>query len=466
MKRSRTYQIWVCLIAACLLIVCLAACDAANNVGDETTGADTTAAATTEAVTTVPDTEAPATEPVTTESNTEPVTTEPETTEPESTGPEITFPIADGSKLSAYMQPIFSGNNGTVKDETVYFIDKTEEYNTKTLLYPIKEVISVTSSPYYSSATELTVYEEGKDYEVVDGKLRITPDSAIPTLGRIETSNFIACYQLYVTYTTDATWEGFVQESYTDRTANFINKLQNGEDVTVIFFGDSITFGADCSYYINGVTYGRNGNEQYPYPILFTQALADLFDYTVDFKHIQGNAEVMPPVLPTENYVGGTGERGTITYINTAVGGMNFQVGIAWMEDFVKKYATEYGCDLLVVGLGMNNGSGMLRDLITELLDKACDAAPDASIMMIATMHAVTGDRGQQGQMKRLVEKKREETGADCATVCMSSVSDAVLEYKTYADYLGDYAVHPNDFFHRVYAQTLLQAVIGYQNLK
>lgn len=463
MRKSRKFPVWACLIAACLLLVCLAACDTADQGSEETTDA-----ATTGAVTTAPNTEAATTEPAAEPEATEPATTVPETTEPEETDPPVLFdtPIADISKLSAYMQPILAGNNGTVKDETVYFIDKTEEYNTKTLLYPIKEVISVTSSPYYTADTELTVYEEGKDYEVVDGKLRITPDSAIPTLGYIENSNFVARYQVSVTYTTDAKWEGFAQTAHTDITASFIKKMQNGEDVTVIFYGDSITYGADCSYYINGVSGGRNGNEQYPYAILFTQALADLFDYRVEFKDIRGNEEVMPPVRPVEDYVGGTGDRGTITYINTAVGGMNFQGGIALWDDFVKKYVDEYGCDLLVVALGMNNGGGAIRSLVTELLNKAYETAPDAPIMMVATMHPVTGNRGQEGQISRLVEKLHEERGADCVTVRMSSISTAVLEYKTYEDYLGDNNVHPNDFFHRMYAQTLLQAVIGYENLK
>ena len=174
----------------------------------------------------------------------------------------------------------------------------------------------------------------------------------------------------------------------------------------------------------------------------------------------------MPPVRPVEDYVGGTGDRGTITYINTAVGGMNFQGGIALWDDFVKKYVDEYGCDLLVVALGMNNGGGAIRSLVTELLNKAYETAPDAPIMMVATMHPVTGNRGQEGQISRLVEKLHEERGADCVTVRMSSISTAVLEYKTYEDYLGDNNVHPNDFFHRMYAQTLLQAVIGYENLK
>ena len=68
------------------------------------------------------------------------------------------------SNLEDLMLPLLGGNNGTVLNETVMFIDYGDE---KTLLYPIDTIISVTS--YDGSKT----YSEGKDYTVVDGKLKI-----------------------------------------------------------------------------------------------------------------------------------------------------------------------------------------------------------------------------------------------------------------------------------------------------
>ena len=52
---------------------------------------------------------------------------------------------------------------------------------------------------------------------------------------KVWNSNLIASYQVSVTYTTDAEWEGFTQTSYADRMAGFIKKLQSGEDVTCLF---------------------------------------------------------------------------------------------------------------------------------------------------------------------------------------------------------------------------------------
>lgn len=56
--------------------------------------------------------------------------------------------------------------------------------------------------------------------------------------------------------------------------------------------------------------------------------------------------------------------------------------------------------------------------------------------------------------------------GTPCATVLMGSMSEAVLEHKAFNDYAANNINHPNDFFMRVYAQTLFQTLIGYENIK
>ena len=47
----------------------------------------------------------------------------------------------------------------------------------------------------------------------------------------------------------------------------------------------------------------------------------------------------------------------------------------------------------------------------------------------------------------------------------MTSVSQAILKHKDFHDYSGNNINHPNDYFVRVYAQTLLQTVVGYENM-
>ena len=49
---------------------------------------------------------------------------------------------------------------------------------------------------------------------------------------------------------------------------------------------------------------------------------------------------------------------------------------------------------------------------------------------------------------------------------CVTSTSKAILEHKEFQDYSGNNINHPNDWFCRVYAQTILQTLIGYENMK
>ena len=196
------------LLLAGAVAVAFAACDDTPATPEETTPEVTDAP--TEAPT-APETEAP-----TEEATTEEITTEEETR---------MDPQAELSKLNDLMQPIFAGS--TVKNETVMFLDKGD---VRSLLYPIKSVTSVTN--YDGTVT----YEEGKDYVIEDGKIKITEDSSIPVITRAGYYNFpshpqinitanyegknvniywgegkpMTDYQMNVTYTHESAWEGFV----------------------------------------------------------------------------------------------------------------------------------------------------------------------------------------------------------------------------------------------------------------
>ncbi len=443
----------------------------------ETTGADTkveTPADTTPE--TEPDTAAPETIPETIpETETEPM---PETepipeTEPE-TEPETTWkPTVNASDLDPLMQPIFSGNE--VKNETVMFIDKTD---VKTLLYPIDKIISVTSFDCKKT------YEEGKDYVVENGQFKLVEGSSIPVItpekyynvaGSLLQTNYngkptlthwgearaMIDWQININYTHTSTWEGDTQPCESETYEKFLRKLEAGEDVTVFFYGDSITYGANATWLSN---YQPN---QYPYTILFTQALADLFDYTVHYE--QGTARV-----PSQDYVAGT--RGTITYINTAVGGWTSQNGVDNLKTSVLDKVETFGCDLFVVAFGMNDAGVSPRTTSSntkKMVDGVLEKAPDCSTVLLSTMvpnpNAVNGWYGQQvnqePQLLRLA-KDYNTAGNPCAVARMTTVSLAVLTRKEFHDYSGNNINHPNDFFIRIYAQTLLQTVVGYENMQ
>ena len=408
----------------------------------------------------------------------EDTTTSVETTIPEETA-EPTFAEQIGldvkqADLKEIMQNIF---DGTVSlKETVMFIDKSD---VKSLLYPIESLVSVTS--YDGRIT----YEEGKDYVVEDGMLKLTEDSSIPCITSEVYYNHAGSiikmgkdplywgesqmkqWQVSVTYTHADSWEGFVQESYLEIYQDFVGKLIRGEDVTVFFYGDSITWGA-CSTYAEGVQ-----PMQGAYPMLFVEALADLFDYKVTYADTGITEPHACHPVPAADYV--AGDRGTITYVNTAIGGWTSSDGVNNFDRYVAEQVEKFGCDLFVLAYGMNDGmysTGLTKKNLTTMIDAVSALNPDVSVMIIATMTPHPGTnweyrpiQQQEGVLLDLAEKLRGE-GRTVGVACVFSVSKAVLEHKTFNDYAGNNINHPNDWFYRVYAQTMLQALIGYENLK
>ncbi len=457
------------ILVAALLVAGLAVSLAACTTPDEpaVTEEDTTSAI--EVPTEAPDESA--TEAPTEEAITEEATTEEETTMDLK---------AEMSKLNDLMQPIFAGN--TVKNETVMFLDKGD---VRSLLYPIQSVASVTN--YDGTVT----YEEGKDYVIEDGKIKITENSSIPVITRAVYYNFPAHpqinitakyegknvniywgegkpmtdYQVNVTYTHENVWEGFVSESNVDVYAKFIQKLIDGEDVTLFFYGDSITHGASASFIDNYAPY------QYSYSLLFTQALADLYGYTVKFvtTGMQG-----APILPNADYV--AGDRGTITYVNPSVGGWTSQNGKENIDTYVTPFVEKYGCDLFLIAYGMNDGVTSARIVARNMeavFDAVLEKDPDCALMFVSTMvpnpNATNGWYGYQDKQEADLIKsaaKYVKNGTPCAVACVTSASKAVLEHKEFQDYSGNNINHPNDFFCRVYAQVILQTLIGYENMK
>ncbi len=488
MYRMKCRYIWAICLSVLICLICVAC-------GEDASSADTTPVestsdtqALTDAVTdmttqapaeTSDETSAEAPTEVPTELPTEVPTEAP--TEPsvkEQLGLEIHM-----SDLSELMQPIFSGTAS--KNETVMFLDYGE---TKTLLYPIESVISVTS---YDGSK---VYEEGKDYVVTDGKLTLPEGSSIPCItsekfynspgsqlttkhdgkelpthcgeGRIMTD-----WQVNVNYTHEGGWDGFMQPCELETLQSFVKKLQAGEDVTVLFYGDSITTGATSSWLWNYAPY------QDSYPHLLVKALADLFDYTVYFQptNITSFNGMGTPMVPNKNYVAGS--RGIITYINTAVGGWTSANADTYFAEHVEKWVKEYGCDLFITAFGMNDpvvniGPRATAQNTEKVVDALWKLSPETNVILLSTMvpnpNATEQWNNNQDKQERFLEDLAEEyreAGKPCAMAYMTSLSESMLERKDFHDYSGNNINHPNDYFSRVYAQLLLETLIGYENM-
>ena len=381
--------------------------------------------------------------------------------------------------LDSYMTPIWDGK--VVHNETVLFVGPDD---TPALLYNPDKIISVRS---YDLSIE---YYEGIDFEIVDGKIVRLEGSRIPFIP-LETyysvlnpeqpylstmvngvvtqtmygeKDTMCKWQIAITYKHSDTWEGPELKSYTDRYADLIAKLEKGEDVTIHFYGDSITAGGNASAAIGVGPYT---------PIwakMLTQYIAKQYGYTI--RYVSG--------LESSSTDSTYGTRGTITYINTAVGGWNTQQGRDNFDEKVKAYAEKYGCDLFVLAFGMNNGGstaeqvcGYLDEIVVKL--EAC--APDADVLLVSTMlpnpEAVRNPNDKffcngnqptfEASMIPLAEAINNR-GTNCALAPMTSMTEYLYTIKRFRDTTGNNVNHPSDFVVRLYAQTLFQTIFGYEN--
>ncbi len=419
--------------------------------------------------------------------------------------------------LSWQMKPILNNDsaftNGSnqrfVFKETAMFLEKNEGMP---LLFPIEKIESVTN--YFGDVT----YEAGTDYYVQDGKLYLTENTRIPCFGYnnfyyglnngnahdaqyvdlrtlpttknglpdsyagigVRTAaqeNLFQTYQISVSYYHTSTWPGYEQECRLDMFQDVIRKMQKGEDVTIMFYGDSITAGA-CS------TFSWKGWGQGGYALLVTQSLAELFDYDINYVNTSGlvytfanGAQGTPATVPANRT---EGTRGTITYVNTAIGGWTSLEGLQSFDTFLKPYINTYGCDMFVCALGMNDSTAtlanytpaMTADNAKAIVDKVYALSPKANVLLVGTMWANPDANGWNSQqykqtpyLETLASNYRKQ-GRNCAMANVTETTAWLLQRKDFIDYSGNNINHPNDFGYRIYAQVILQTILGYENIK
>jgi hypothetical protein len=265
-------------------------------------------------------------------------------------------------------------------------------------------------------------------------------------------------WEVAVTYEHSGELGGIDVKSYADRYADLINKLEKGEDVTVFFYGDSVTAGASAS------------NERAPFTpqwtMMFCEYAAKQYGYTVKYvTHNRADAVF--------------GSRGTIKYINTAVGGWTTEQGLNNLDTHVMPYIAEHGCDLFVLAISLNNtGStaSYVCGLFKELIDRVVASAPDTDVVIVSPMipnpEAVRKANewfvnGTQPTFEAGIlplTEKINDGGTNCAMTPMTSISKYIHSKKRFRDTTGNNVNHPSDFLVRVYAQALFETVFGYEN--
>lgn len=331
------------------------------------------------------------------------------------------------------MTPVWEGNISYM--ETVLPVEN--EYggiDPIELLYPIGQVIEVKNA-------ELTVtYQKGIDYAVSGGKLLIADDGNIPVMsysefhpatgqsGMEDKNGGYICFsegdyfhskQIVVTYTHTETYAGYVPEGKGNLLPKVTEKLNKGEDLDLLVFGDSISVGANSSSLVGASPYMPT------YPELFVQQLKTAYGSKINLT-------------------------------NPSVGGKR----IAWgLDEINGALENQNDLDLAVLAFGMNDGRMSALEFaqkISTLAERVQERFPDAEVMLVATMlpnpDAEKFDLNQNEFHDMMLEYCQEE---GVAVVDMTAVHEGLLQRKRYADMTGNNVNHPNDYMARVYAQTL-----------
>jgi lysophospholipase L1-like esterase len=263
--------------------------------------------------------------------------------------------------------------------------------------------------------------------------------------------------QVAVTYTHSDTKNWTLPLVETAKFPKTMAKLANGEVLKVVFYGDSITVGANSSEYVN----------------------------------IAPKAESYTNMVGS--YISARYPSAQITFKNTAVGGTDSNWGAGRSSgnsaidtiqstedsDHFKVRVLNENPDLLFIAFGMNDqaqspydtvdygttqSDGSYYDNIRSMIERARAQNPDVEIMLISSMIAnpetLFYNKDYEAYQNALLKLSSEFENVGVATV-YNTVTSLYANGKRFQDCTGNNVNHPNDFMTRVYAQTVLYSLFG-----
>lgn len=313
------------------------------------------------------------------------------------------------------------------------------------LMYSADRIISVKSS---SLGTE---YKEGVDYELVNGKLRILSTGSIPTVNysrhyytysasgtyqmkvanpsmyvRFQEGPSIPNDQIAVTYTHSDEWSGFIPPNQGEALPRTNTKLENGQNLNIVFFGDSITNGGNSSGNINMAPYAEM------WTTMFERELKSLY--------------------PTA----------TISCENTSVSGGSWNPEAV---DNVRGSIIAKSPDLVVLALGTNDyqfeySASSTYNCVSTVVDSIKSALPNCEIILVAPMLS-NPECFRSSLLDEYIAGYRKKAAQYDGVVIadVNSVHKYLLTKKFYTDLSANNLCHLNDTFARVYAQVLIKTI-------
>lgn len=359
------------------------------------------------------------------------------------------------------MTPFWESN--IMRNESMAMVQEGDEIYGKLLFVP-KRIISVVDVNLQKE------YTEGVDYEWVEGTNRINwlEGSSIPyffegalmglesegsttyvknwdnsfdSTGRARLGNVLYCVgsflyekQICVTYEYDTAQiesQGVLYTQYQgDKLPNTVKKLENGEELNVLFYGDSIFSGCDAS--------GMYGRE----------------------PRMPMMSELIKEQLERE-----TGA--SVEMNNISVGGWTVENGLTALTGNVGNYnySNSYsGMDLMVLSFGMNNGNtsaASFKESTRKIIEQVRTQSPDIEVVLVSCMVPNPQAAGFYGNQRYFGAALKELAGEEnCAVVDFFAVHESILKYKNFISTSGNNINHPNDWLIRVYAQNIVSAIV------
>lgn len=322
-------------------------------------------------------------------------------------------------------------------------------------------------------------YEEGKDY-VVDKenkKLVIPKGSSIPalyekadegenppegfayttgmpnnidlyTIWNLGTGNFVYTESAYfygkylsVSYAYDVEdLDTSVFAKYDATTLTTVrNKLKNGEEISLVTIGDSITEG--CSS-------------------------------TGDNLHVAPNTPCYAKQIKTElERVYGA----KVKLTNIGKGGSESKWPLSGEGSAALGKAKEAAPDLCIIAYGMNDSSSQVSpvaydDNIRSIIREIKNVSENCEFILVNSFpcnplyerDATLFD----GYLKKLNKIAAEDEGGHIVVADMQKVGKYYMQTKKYCEISSSNVNHPNDFLHRVYAMNIVSTICDYKNIK
>lgn len=372
--------------------------------------------------------------------------------------------------LDIFTSPFWEGNS--VYYETICFTDfsdgKDKEKFTANLIFNPDRIIAVRSTDMK------TTYAESKDYTVNGKTLVRTENSALPYLRfdeyattdeqgwdlpllsnpeyRCNMSNCGYKKQVTVYYTHSDKWDGIVPKKQTDYLPRTLKKLKNGDELKIVFFGDSISTGCDTSGGVE-ITVGNGNYSEYG-------------TGTVDW--LSANTALREPHMPAwPEMVKQKLER---VYKNEKIIKINKSSCSSAACAASKAVDETVSCerpDLVVIAFGMNgcnesesNYKGYINEIITRIKSKNENSEFLLLSAMVPNLGLKEFVNNRLGAYEKALYEIQAQSDGGIGVVPINGIFSAINACgKKFFDYSFNNINHPSDFGVTVYAQAVLSAL-------